>query len=283
MYLTLLLFVGFALYLRLNHHLLLMLNMRLPILLFVVLGAILSTSCVPLKNSIYLQGDIAKELKDLDEADKSRIDDYIVKPNDVLYITVNSLDETTSGFLNKNTGYTQLPETPMSTSLLGYRVNLDGSIDFPFIGKIFVANLTLSDIREKIQLSVGKYIEQSSVTVKLLNDNITVVGEVQSPGRFVLAGEQLNLLEALSLAGDMTDYANRKRVRFIRKEGGTHQMVIVNLLDDRIMYSPYFYLKPGDILYVEPNRLKSFTLSAIPWAFGLTILNTALLLYSLNS
>jgi polysaccharide biosynthesis/export protein len=260
-----------------------MLNMRLPILLFVVLGAILSTSCVPLKNSIYLQGDIAKELKDLDEADKSRIDDYIVKPNDVLYITVNSLDETTSGFLNKNTGYTQLPETPMSTSLLGYRVNLDGSIDFPFIGKIFVANLTLPDIREKIQLSVGKYIEQSSVTVKLLNDNITVVGEVQAPGRFVLAGEQLNLLEALSLAGDMTDYANRKRVRFIRKEGGTHQMVIVNLLDDRIMYSPYFYLKPGDILYVEPNRLKSFTLSAIPWAFGLTILNTALLLYSLNS
>ncbi|MFT3739979.1 MAG: polysaccharide biosynthesis/export family protein [Breznakibacter sp.] len=241
------------------------------------------TSCVPLKDSIYLQGDITKRLKDIEEEFKDQKTDYLVKPNDVLYITVNSLDESTSAFLNRNSGYTQLPESPMSTSLLGYRVNLDGSIDFPFIGKIFVANLTLSDIRDKINLAVSKYIEQSSVTVKLLNDNITVIGEVNSPGRFVLAGEELNIIEALSLAGDVTDYANRRKVRIIRKEGEAHQMVWVNLLDDRVMYSSYFYLKPGDVIYVEPRRLKAWSLSSMPYEFILTILSAGILIMTVTS
>lgn len=244
---------------------------------FIVYGFLLA-SCVPLKDYVYLQGDITKRLKDVEGLYNAEPSDYLIKPNDVLYITVSSLDDRTSSFLNSNDNYTTLPESPMSTSLLGYRVNQDGSIDFPFIGKIFVSGLTLPDVREKIHLAVGKYIEQSSVTVKLLNDNITVLGEVRTPGRFVLAGEQLNVMEALSLAGDLTDYANRRRVRLIRKEGGSFQMVLLNTLDDNIVYSPFFYMRSGDILYVEPRRLKSYTLSSVPLGVGLTLLNTTLLL-----
>jgi polysaccharide export outer membrane protein len=247
------------------------------LLLFLILMYI-TTSCVPLKNSIYLQGDIAKELADISSAYKMEKTDYLVRPNDVLYITVTSLDDRTSAFLNNNSGYSQMPESPMSTSLLGYRVNLDGSIDYPFIGKIYVAGLTLPEIRDKVNLAVNKYIEQCSVTIKLLNDNITVVGEVNSPGRFLLAGEELNIIEALSLAGDMNDFANRKRVRLIRKEGDVHQMIVINTLDEKIMFSPYFYMKPGDILYVEPRNLKSWSLSSISTGFGLTLINSLIMI-----
>ncbi len=244
--------------------------------LFLLL-AVLFTSCVPLKNSIYLQGDIAKKLAKIDQENKPEKSDYLIRPGDVLYITVTSLDERTSAFLNNNAGLTQMPESPMAISLMGYRVSMDGSIEFPFIGKIFVSGMTLEQIREKIHLAVGKYIDQSSVTVKLLNDNVTVVGEVRTPGRFLMASEELNIIEALSLAGDMTEYANRKKVRLIRKEADDYEMFVINTLDDRIMFSPYFYLKPGDILYVEPRRLLTWNLSSVPLGITVSLLNTAIL------
>jgi len=239
-------------------------------------------SCVSLKKSIYLQGEIAKELKDIEnvyEIDKSS---YLVKPNDNLYIKVNSLDERTSAFLNNTTGGSggQAVANPMAASLSGYRVEQDGSIYFPFVGKVYVANLTLEQIRQKMQIVVSKYIEESSITVKLLNDNITVIGEVGGPGRFLLYDEEINVLEAISLAGDMTDYANRKRIRLIRKDGDIQQMFVLNTLDDQLLFSPYFYVKPGDIIYVEPRRLKSWSLSSIPIGLTLTFLNTGILLYS---
>jgi polysaccharide export outer membrane protein len=245
---------------------------------FVFYFILFAYSCVPLRSSIYLQGDIAKKLSEIDIQSKPEKSDYLVRPSDVLYITVASLDERTSAFFNSNASFTQLPESPMAISLMGYRVNLDGSIEFPFIGKIFVSGLTLEQIRDKIHLAVGKYIDQSSVTVKLLNDNITVVGEVRNPGRFLMASEEINIIEALSLAGDVTEYGNRRKVRLIRKEGNVFEMVEVNLLDEKVMLSPYFYLKPGDILYVEPRRLQSWSLTSIPLGMTITLLNTAVLL-----
>ena len=254
-------------------------NLKLKINI-VLLLSLLITSCVPLKKQIYLQGEISKQLKDIEDAYKPSKSEYLVKSGDNLYIRVTSPDERTSAFLNNETGSTDRISTPISAALAGYRVNLDGSIDYPFIGKIYVAGLTLQKVREKIQLAISKYLEQSSVTVKLLNDNITIIGEVRNPGRYLLYAEEINILEALSLAGDMTDFANRKKVRLIRKDGDTPQMIIINTLDDNIMFSPYFYLKPGDILYVEPRHLKSWQLSAIPIGLALTILNTFILVYT---
>lgn len=249
--------------------------------LFVIL---LTTGCVSLKKSIYLQGHITKELDEVDQYYKPNKSEYLIKPNDNLYIKINSLDERTSAFLNNdggnNTGASNI-SNPMAASLEGYRVELDGSIQFPFVGKIHVSGLSLDQVREKIQLSVSKYVEECSVNVKLLNDNITILGEVKSPGRFLLYAEEVNILEAISLAGDMTDFANKEKIRLIRKEGDVQQMLEINTLDERIIYSPYYYLKPGDIIYVEPRKLKSMALSNIPIGLSLTFLNTALLLVAL--
>ncbi|MCU4165008.1 polysaccharide biosynthesis/export family protein [Carboxylicivirga caseinilyticus] len=253
--------------------------MKKNIVIFINL--LIMSSCVPLKKSIYLQGELAKELDRIESAYNPEKTSYLIKPNDNLYIRVTSLDSRTSAFLNNDVGSTNNTiDNPMAASLIGYRVELDGSINYPFVGKIYVANLTLDQVRDKIQLAVSKFIEESSVNVKLLNDNITIIGEVTNPGRFLLYAEEVNLLEAISMAGDLTDFANRKKVRLIRQDGETQQMIVINTLDEKIMFSPYYYLKPGDIIYVEPRRLKSLNLSQIPIGMTLTLLNTVLLMYT---
>lgn len=252
---------------------------RLPKFRFLFI-LLVFTSCVPLKKSIYLQGEIAKDLSEIESKYLSDQTPYLIKPNDNLYIQVNSLDERTSSFLNNETNVTTRIENPMAASLAGYRVSEDGTINFPFVGKVHVANLTLDEAREKIQNVVSKFIEESSVTVKLLNDNVTILGEVRAPGRYLLYDEQINILEALSLAGDATDFANKKRVRLIRKEGNKTEMVIMNTLDDELLLSSYYNLRPGDIIYVEPRRLKSVNLSSMPLNLVFTFINTSLLLYT---
>lgn len=240
-----------------------------------------ATSCVPLKKSIYLQGDMARHLEEVEGSYKTDKADYLVKPNDLLYIRVTSLDDRSSAFLNNESGYNAMADNPMSASLLGYRVGLDGSIDYPFLGKIYVAGLSLQEIAEKIELASSKYIDQSGAIVKLLNDHVTVMGEVKNPGRFLMNSEEITILEAVSLAGDMTDFANRQNVRLIRKDGDLPQMLIIDTTDERIMYSAFFYLKPGDIIYVEPRRLKQWNLSSIPLGVGMSLVSASILLYTL--
>lgn len=252
-----------------------------PILILLAIFLLIFSSCIPLKDSIYLQGDMAKNLEDVEGQYKTETEDYLVKPNDLLYIRVTSLDEVSSSFLNLDAGYTQMADNPMSASLLGYRVGLDGSIEYPYLGKIYVAGLSLSEIARKIELAASRYIDQSGAIVKLLNDNITIMGEVVSPGRFLLNSEEISVLEALALAGDVNDYANKKRVRLIRNDGETPQMLIIDTTDERIMYSPFYYVKPGDIIYVEPRRLKQWSLSSIPLSFAMTFVSASLLIYTL--
>jgi polysaccharide export outer membrane protein len=225
---------------------------------------------------------MAKKLEDVEGQYKIERAEYLVKPSNLLYIKVTSLDQQNSAFLNNEAGYTQMADNPMSASLLGYRVEMDGSIDYPFIGKVYVAGLTLSEVARKIELAASKYVDQSSAIVKLLNDNITIMGEVRTPGRFLMNSEEISILEALSLAGDLTDYANRKKIRLIRKDGDIPQMLIIDTTDERIMYSPYFYLKPGDIIYAEPRRLKQWSLSAGGASFILGLLSTGVTLLALT-
>src|SRR5690554_1934147 len=240
-----------------------------------------ATSCVPLKKSIYLQGDMARHLEEVEGSYKTDKADYLVKPNDLLYIRVTSLDDRSSAFLNNESGYNAMADNPMSASLLGYRVGLDGSIDYPFLGKIYVAGLSLQEIAEKIELASSKYIDQSGAIVKLLNDHVTVMGEVRNPGRFLMNSEEISILEAISLAGDMTDFANRKAVRLIRKDGDTPQMLIIDTTDERIMFSPYYYIKPGDIVYIEPRRLKQWSLTGIPFSLFLSVVSVSTVIYTL--
>ena len=143
------------------------------IFLLTFLLSLFITSCVRLKDTVYLQGDIAKKLEDIEGQFKVEQNDYLVKTNDLLYIRVSSFDEISTAFLNMGASSTGASNA-LSASLIGHRVGLDGAIDFPFLGKIYVVGLSLSEIERKIEVAAEVYVDKSSVTVKLLNDIITV-------------------------------------------------------------------------------------------------------------
>ncbi len=249
--------------------------------IFLFLSVAFLSSCVSVKKNIYLQGDLAKRIQEIDDAYNINNSDYLLQPFDNLYIRVTSLDSRSSEFLNNQAGFSSLPESAMSSSLLGYRIDKEGAIEFPFVGRLKVAGLTLDQVRDKIHLAISKYVDQSSVTIKLLNDNITVVGEVNQPGRFLMYDEQLNIFEAISLAGDMNNTANRKKVSIIRRVGDVPQIIVLDTTDDRILFSQFYYLKPGDIIYVEPRRSKTWDLSATTMGLAMTFFNTSILVATL--
>ena len=239
------------------------------------------SSCVRLKDTVYLQGDIAKKIEDIEGQFRVEPTNYLVKTNDLLFIRVSSFDGASTSFLNMSSASDGAPNA-LSISLTGYKVGLDGAIDFPFLGKISVAGLSLSEIERNIELASEVYVEKSSVTVKLLNDNITMLGEVRRPGRFPLNSEQISIMEAFALSGDLSDFANRKRVRLIRNNGETPQMFIIDVTDEKIMFSPYYYLKPGDVVYVEPKRLKQINLSTPLVSVFASIASISVMIYTIS-
>lgn len=142
-------------------------------------------------------------------------------------------------------------------TLQNYLVNNRGEISFPVLGTLTVSGMTTQETSEMIVGRLEYYLkERPIVTVRLVNYKISVIGEVNRPGVYTVNNEQVNILEAIALAGDLTIYGKRKNVRIVRKEGGQQKLISINLNDENLIYSPDFYLHQNDIVYVEPNKAK---------------------------
>ena len=143
--------------------------------------------------------------------------------------------------------------------LVGYLVNQDGNIDFPILGEIHVEGLTRMQVTELIKkrLIEEELIKDPIVTVQFLNFKVSVIGEVGRPGTFDISGDRITLLEALSMAGDLTIYGRRDRVAVIREKDGKRSILYHDLRSSDIFQSPCYYLQQNDILYVEPNNAKT--------------------------
>jgi polysaccharide export outer membrane protein len=158
-------------------------------------------------------------------------------------------------------------------------VDDDGNIEFPIIGKVAVKGKTVKVVNEAIQRLVSDYMKEVAVVVKLVNFKITILGEVGRPGEFTFYQNQVNVFEALSMAGDMTEFANRGEVALIRKTKAGSEVYYLNLNEQDILQSPYYYLQPNDILYISPLGYKRWGLgSTFPWAIILASISTTLLL-----
>ena len=142
----------------------------------------------------------------------------------------------------------------------GYTVNEQGDIDFPVIGKLHVAGLTRSQVESTVKnaiLSSGQA-RDVTVTVTFTNLEISVMGEVNSPGRYSIDRDEVTILDALSMARDLTIYGRRENVKVLRMENGHQHVYKINLCDAKsMMASPVYYLKQNDVVYVEPNKVKS--------------------------
>lgn len=190
--------------------------------------------------------------------------DARIMPKDILTVTVTTIDPEAAVPFNLSVPTTvSQASTKTLTSqpvLQDYLVANDGTIDFPIIGEIKVAGLTKKECEAMILEKIRPYLaetEKPIVTVRMSSYSIAVLGEVKTPGSFPVSREKINIFEALAMAGDMTIYGVRDRVRLIREDAkGNKEIQILDLTDANIINSPYYYLQQNDIIYVEPSKVK---------------------------
>ncbi|MEO1257480.1 MAG: polysaccharide biosynthesis/export family protein [Bacteroidota bacterium] len=177
-----------------------------------------------------------------------------IQTDDILSVTVSTFDTTASRIFNKplqNVG----PEGSFIGQ--GYLVDQEGNIEFPIVGKITVSGLTREEAIEAIKKELLIYLRDPVVDVRFLNLHVSVNGEVKVPGLYTFPDERFSLLEAITMAGDLTDFADRQNVMVIREVEKVREFGIVDLTSARAFESPYFYLSQNDVIYVRPLEEKT--------------------------
>ncbi len=222
----------------------------------------LMNSCISYKNIPYIQ-DVTDTSKPV-LSQTIPFKNPLIQPDDILSINIQTLDAGVSTVLNSTTN---APAPQVSTSQQqipsGYLVDKNGEVELPFTGKIKLEGLTTQEARDKITTEVAKQFNSPVVSVRFANFKITVLGEVVKPSTYVVPNEKVNIFDALGLAGDMTIFGKRENVLLMRDTlTDQKEMIRLDLNSKAIVSSPYFYLRPNDIIYVEPRPEKIASLDA---------------------
>ena len=233
-------------------------NKKIQKLLFLI-GIVAFSSCVSKKDIVYFQND------EIDQAKVSNSYKTIIKPDDLLQITITALDiEAVRPFNLAAVTY-----STSSNSAIGvaqqqtYLVDTKGEIEFPVLGKIKIGGLTRD---EAINLLKGKlspdYIKEPNINIRIANYKISVMGDVQRPGSYNIPNERITILDALALAGDVNISAQRNNILIIREEGAKKVQYRVDLRSNKLLTSAVYYLQQNDVVYVEPNYARIQSASA---------------------
>jgi polysaccharide export outer membrane protein len=204
---------------------------------------------------------------------------YLIKPGDVLSIQIYTQDPNISQLFNlANTQNTYASyNTEISSYITGFSVNDSGQVNLPVIGKVKISELSVRDAQESIQQAANKYLKDALVVVKLLSFRVTVLGEVKRPGTYTNYKDNLNIFEAIGLAGDLSDFGERSNVLVLRNTPKGVKTFRVNLQDKNIVTSEGFFLQPNDTVIVEPRKGKVMALNTPNIQLLLSTLTTVLL------
>lgn len=249
------------------------------LLLLLFLAILMLGACTrPLKEITYMHGIETGKVY----ADSLQPATYLIRPNDHLYIVVLGDDPLNTAFLNlteaTRNSYGQ------NLELITYTVDEQGYISFPQLGEVYVKDKTVLQVQDELGKKIKTYIEGTSVQVKLVDRTITVLGEVRSPGIHTIFKNHISIFEALGTAGDINDWGNRRNVKLFRQTDDGKEIVSLDLTDPQLINSPYYYILPNDVIYVEASsRVFGFkTLNFVSiFTLGLSIVTTILLVYNL--
>lgn len=208
-------------------------------------------SCATKKEILYFQ--------DADQYDNTAIN-YIkptLQPNDILKITVGALVEETARPYNRRTQGSSSSNVAMM-KLEGYLISEKNTINFPQMGIISTDNKTTLQLEEEITrlLEDGGHLKNPTVNVRLLNAKVTILGEVGAPGTFEFTEESVTILQALGMAGDLTINGKREDILLIREIDGVFNTTHLDLTSAALLTSPYYHIKPNDVIMVNPNGPK---------------------------
>lgn len=226
-------------------------------LTIMVLAAV---SCSTPKEISYFQ-DLQPGITELTITDPVEIK---VRPKDKLSILVNAQDQKLTNMFNLPILSQQIgleaTSSNISRGISGYTVDTNGYINFPVLGKIKVEGMTREQIAEYLtgQLKEQELIKDPVVTVEFMNLSVSVLGEVNKPGRISINRDNMTILDALSEAGDLTIFGKREKVLVLRQENGKQRVYDVNLCAaNRLYSSPVYYMQQNDVVYVTPNDTKA--------------------------
>lgn len=220
--------------------------------------ALLVSSCASTKDIAYFQNKMVNQPEKIDKHAG-----IVIQPKDMLSIVVSSRNpELVAMFNLPVVSYQAGGEVTLNTAqqrLMGYVVDEEGFIDFPVLGKLNIVGKTRWEVAElvKNKLIQEGYLSDAVVTVEFLNFKISVLGEVASPGTFSIDGDKVTVLQAISLARDLTIFGRRDNVSVIREQDGKRTIYEINLTDVDLFKSPAYYLQQNDIVYVQPNDIKA--------------------------
>lgn len=233
-------------------------------------------SCVPMNKLSYFN--------DIEKIDKPGINPRTQKtimPFDRLYIKVLSTDPETNQIFS--TEEEMRVGSFGAGGIIGYMVDEDGDINFPFVGNINVLSLTTSEAAEKVRKALSEYIPHNiSLSVKYVDNHVTVMGEVQRQGVYNFTQDKISIYEAIGLGGGITRYGDRRNVILTRHVGEKIIHYKMNLSDSRIVSKDYYYILPNDVIIVEPLKAVSTSYQNITYTTFLSSITTliAVLLFT---
>jgi polysaccharide biosynthesis/export protein len=230
--------------------------------LLLIVVVVYISSCVDTKKATYFDN---APIGNITTSNEDKISP-LIQNNDILNVTITSLNAEASAIFNltdKTSGSTVTNAANGQTGS-GYLVNSDGYIQLPILGNIKVAGSTSKEVRDHITsiLIEKKLLIDPIVTIRHLNYEVTVIGEVGRPTVINVPNEKISLLKALGLAGDITIYGKKDNVLLIREISGKRTVNRINLKSPDFLSSPYYYLQPNDMVYVEADRDKAVISSA---------------------
>lgn len=205
-----------------------------------------------------------------------------IQPDDALLITIHTTEQDAVRAFELPS--TATGDAPGRATSANYLVDDNGFIEMPFVGALQVAGLSVPEARDSIRARLLPFFKTPIVNIRFTQFRFTVLGEVKNPTTFTFAEEKITVLEALGMAGDLTNYADRNDILIIREENGLRSFGYVNVQSRDIFRSPYFYLRPNDVIYVKPIKHKTATVTdqftkVLPWiGAGTAVLNLILIL-----
>ena len=230
-----------------------MLKSKFYLLLKLLILVMLIQGCTPMDKITYLNNS------QLGEWDVSPMPPkHHLEIGDILIVKVISRNEESNNLFNleTNTSSANPRLTAATLYLTGFTISQEGTIDIPNVGKIYLLNQTLEEAKQTILAKAEDYLINPFVVVKLANFEITILGEVNVPGRYPVYKEGLTIYNALAMAGDINDYGNLTEVKIIRSNKNKKQIYYLDLTDANILTSDFYYLRNNDLIYVQPLKYK---------------------------
>ncbi len=217
-------------------------NLKIAFALFLIIA---STSCVPTKKLKYFN--------DIDELQAPYVNPMkkkLIRPHDRLFIRVLSIDEEANQVFNAVDDIT----ANNTSNIIGYSVDESGNINFPFVGKINLSGLTIHEASDKVTELLKEFVPGSEAVIKYIDNRVTVIGEVNSQGVHSFSSDRINIYEALALGGGLTRFGSRENIVLIRDENDRITHYKLNLTNSKIAGKDEYYIRPNDIVVVEPLK-----------------------------